>query len=77
MMSLLSKAFGDECAELDALDQRGNADGVKAMAGHQMKAYEVAQGVGEREDFGGHAAFGTTDGLALSPLLRPSRAGGP
>jgi len=67
MMSLLSEALSAMNAPNSTPDQRGNADGVKAMAGPQMKAHKVAQGVGERKDFGGHAAFGTTDGLALSP----------
>lgn len=43
---------GKQGAELDAFDQRGDAGGVEAMAGHQLKAYEVTQGVGQRQNLG-------------------------
>lgn len=58
---------GDQRAESDAVDERRHADGIVAMAGHQDEADKVAERVGQREDFGGHAALGTAYGLALSP----------
>lgn len=68
---------GDQSAESDAVDERWYADGTEAVAGQQDEAHKVAERVGERGDFGGHAALGTAYGLALSPLLRLGRVGGP
>ena len=70
-MALLSKAFGDQRREGEALDQRGQADGVKALPGEEREAHEIAKRVGEGEDLGRQAALGTADGLALSPPFAP------
>jgi hypothetical protein len=41
------------------------------MAGQEDEADEIAQRVGQRQNFGRYAAFGTADGLALSPPFAP------
>jgi len=44
---------------------------IKAMAGQQNEAHQIAERIGEGEDFGRQAAFGAADGLALSPPFAP------
>src|SRR3982750_153760 len=56
MMSLLSKAVSairapNQGAKFEAFDQRRDPDGVKALTGQQLKADEIAQGVGEGQGF--------------------------
>ena len=58
---------GDQCGELDPRDERWDANRIKALSRQQHKADEVAQRVGEGQDFGRHAAFGAANGLALGP----------
>src|SRR6202140_1869325 len=41
------------------------------MAGQENEADEIAERVGQSQNFGRHAAFGTADGLALSPPFAP------
>src|SRR5258708_7896374 len=62
---------GDQRAEFDPLDERRNADGIEALSRQQHESNEVAQGVGEGQDFGRHAALGFADGLAPSPPFAP------
>src|SRR5260370_15519282 len=62
---------GDQRAELDALDQRRHADGIEALSRQQHESDEIAQSVGEGQDFGRHAPLGAADGLALSPPFAP------
>jgi hypothetical protein len=62
---------GDQPAELDVLNQRREADRVEALARKELKADEVAERVGEREDFRRPAALRLADGLALSPPFAP------
>src|SRR5260370_1777165 len=62
---------GDQCAEFDPRDERRDADGIEALSRQQDESDEVAQGIGEGEDFGRHAALGFADGLALSPPFAP------
>src|SRR5216683_4542056 len=62
---------GDQRAELDALDQRRHADGIEALPRQQHESDEIAQSVGEGQDFGRHAPLGTADGLAPSPPFAP------
>jgi hypothetical protein len=51
---------GDQAPELDAVDQRSNAYSVVAVSAQELEANAIAERVGESEDFGGPAAFGTT-----------------
>lgn len=48
---------GDDGAKFDPVNQRGDADAVEAVARHQVETYEITQGVGQRENFGGHPPF--------------------
>jgi hypothetical protein len=48
-------------------------NGVRVL----VEAHEIAERVGEGEDLGGQATLGAADDLALSPLLRLARDGGP
>src|SRR3982074_2815333 len=41
------------------------------MAGQENEANEIAECVGQRQNFSRHAAFGTADGLALRPPFAP------
>src|SRR5215210_5412384 len=63
--------IGDQGTKFDALDQRCDPDGIEALSGQQHEADEIAQGIGEGQDFGRHAALGAADGLARSPPFAP------
>src|SRR3954454_5848515 len=63
--------IGDQGAKFDALDQRRDPDGVEALSGQQLEADKIAQGIGEGQDLGRHAALGAADGLARSPPFAP------
>ena len=67
---------GDEPAEVDVCDQRGDAERVEPLTGQEFEADEISERIGQRDDLGGPAAARATDGLALSPLLCPVRGGG-
>src|SRR5580704_1220127 len=58
---------GDQRGEIDAVEKRRDTDGVEALSWQQHESDEIAERVGEGEDFCRHAAFGAADGLALSP----------
>src|SRR6185312_7923818 len=58
---------GDQSVEEEAVDKRFDTDRIEALARQQDEADEVAEGIGKRQNFGRHAAFRATDGLALSP----------
>ena len=62
---------GDQTSEIDAFDQRLDADRVEAMAGQELEAHKIAERVGQRQDLGGQATLGAADGLALSPPFAP------
>ena len=67
----IERLVGDQRAELDAIDQRGDADRVVALARQEVEADQIAQRVGERQDLGGPTALGLAYGLALSPPFEP------
>ena len=62
---------GKQGAKFDALNQRRDADRIEALPRQQNEADQIAERVGEREDFGGPAAFGFAYGLALSSPFAP------
>jgi len=62
---------GDQGLELNAFDERRNANRIEALARQQHEADKVAERIGEREYLGGHAAFRPADGLILSPPFAP------
>src|SRR5439155_6237740 len=51
--------------------KRPNADRVEALAGQQHETHEIAERVGQCQDFGGHPAFRAADGLVLRPPFAP------
>ena len=72
MMALLSKALSAiKPLEGETVDERSDADRIETVAGQQNEAHEIAECVGQRQDFGRHAAFGPADSLALSPPFAP------
>src|SRR6266481_2787264 len=62
---------GDEALKGETVDERSNPHRIETMAGQENEADEIAQCVGQRQNFGRHAAFGTADGLALRPPFAP------
>src|SRR5688500_10715435 len=58
---------GDQRAEFNVLDQRGNANRVVTLSGQEDEADQIAEGIGQREGLGGPAAFRLASGLALIP----------
>src|ERR1700752_1212801 len=61
----------DQRVQGQSLDERRHAYRVEALSGQQHETHEIAERVGEGQDFGGHAAFRTADRLALSPPFAP------
>ena len=73
----IKSLVSDQAAEFDVLDQRRNADGVKAMAGEQDEPHQIPKCVGQRKDFGGPAALRLADGLIFGPCVyRKLKPGG-
>lgn len=62
---------GDQPAELDALDQRRDADRVEALPRQQNEADQVPQRVCQDQDLGRQAAPRLAYGLARSPPFAP------
>src|SRR4051812_40390502 len=67
----VESGIADQRAECDPVDERRHADRVETLPGQEHKTYEVAERVGERQDFGGQAAFGAANSLALRPPFAP------
>src|ERR1700682_88292 len=62
---------GDHPAKLDPVDERRNANGVEALSRQQDESNQIAERIGEGQNFGRHAPLGAADGLALSPPFAP------
>src|SRR5208337_3829514 len=62
---------GDQRVKAHPCDERRDAHGVEPMAGQEFKADEIAECIGQRQNLGGHAAFGAANDLALSPPFAP------
>lgn len=62
---------GDQSAKGQAIDQRLDANGVEAVTGQKREPHEIAQGIGEGQDFGAQTALGAADRLALGPPFAP------
>src|ERR1700694_2606445 len=72
MMALLSKGLsGRRAPKLEPLDERWDTDSVEALSRQQNESDEVAERIGEGQNFGRHAPLGAADGLALSPPFAP------
>src|SRR3954447_25871587 len=67
----VERRVADQRAECDPVDERRHADRVEALPWQEHEAHKVAERVGERQDFGGQAAFGAANGLARSPPFAP------
>ena len=67
----IERLVADQAFKLDVLDQRRDADRVIAVPWQQDKTDQVAEGVGEGQNFGGEAALGAPYSLALSPPFAP------
>jgi hypothetical protein len=63
--------IGDQGVKRDPIDQRRHADRVIALPRQQHEADEIAERVGQRQDFRRRAALGAADGLAVSPPFAP------
>ena len=61
----------DQPTEIDAFDERFDADGIEPVSRHENEADQIAQRIGQGEDLGRHAAFGMANGLAESPPFAP------
>jgi hypothetical protein len=62
---------GDQSAKGETVDERSDADRIETMARQENKADEIAERIGQRQDFGRHAALGAADRLALGPPFAP------
>jgi len=67
----VERLVGDQRVEGQSLDERRHTHCVEALSWQKHEAYEIAERIGERQDFGGHAAFRAADRLALSPPFAP------
>src|SRR5215204_2974621 len=67
----VESGVADQRREGEPVHERRHADRVEALPWQEHKAHEIAERIRERQDFGGQAAFGAADGLALSPPLAP------
>src|SRR5882757_9972058 len=67
----VERLVGDQRVEGQSFDERWHTHGVKALTREKHEAHQIAERVGERQDFGGHAAFRTTDRLILGPPFAP------
>ncbi len=67
----VERLVGDQALEGDALDQRRHPDRIVGLPWHQDEFDQIAQRIGQRQDFGRPAAYGTADGLAAGPPFAP------
>src|ERR1700685_1572570 len=67
----VERLVGDQRVEGQTLDERRHPHRVEALSRQKHEAHQIAERVGERQDFGGHAAFRTADGLILGPPFAP------
>src|ERR1017187_2726240 len=67
----------EQRTEIYSLNQMLNANVFEALSWQQDKADQIAECIGQSEDFGRHAALGLADRLILRPPLRPVRDGEP
>ena len=53
----VERPVGQHSVELQTLDQRRHAGRIVAVSRHQLEPHQVAQGVGQGQDFGGPSAL--------------------
>src|ERR1019366_429907 len=61
----------EQRTEIYSLDQRLNANGFEALSWQQDKADQIAECIGQSEDFGRHTALGLADRLIVRPPFAP------
>src|SRR4051794_16559765 len=67
----VERRVADQRPKGEPVDERRHAHRVEALPRQKHEAHEIAERVGECQDFGGQAAFGTANGLARSPPFAP------
>src|SRR5436189_2188413 len=67
----VERRVADQRPKGEPVDERRHAHRVEPLPRQKHEAHEIAERVGERQDFGGQAAFGTADGLARSLPFAP------
>ena len=67
----VERLVGEKIVKVDPIDKRRHANGVKSVAWQKDEAHEIAERIGQCEDFGRPAALGFTNGLILSPPFAP------
>src|SRR3982751_4141522 len=67
----VERRVADQRPKGEPVDERRHAHRVEALPRQKHEAHQIAERVGERQDFGGQAAFGAAKGLARSPPLAP------
>src|SRR5712671_8056673 len=67
----VERLVGDQRVEGQSVDEWRHARRVEALSRQKHEAHEIAERIGEGQDFGGHAAFRTADRLALGPPFAP------
>ena len=53
----IKRLVGDQAAEFDIPDQRGDAYSIKSLSRQQAEAHQITQGIGQGQDFGRQTAF--------------------
>ena len=71
IMALLSNALSAISASKANPSISGGTPTVSKRWPSSNEAHEITQRIGERQDFGGHAAFRAANGLALRPPFAP------
>src|SRR5437588_8016014 len=67
----VERLITDERVESQSLDERRHPHRIEALSWQKHEAHEIAERIGEGQDFGGHAAFRAADRLALGPPFAP------
>src|SRR3954463_12417393 len=65
----VERRVADQRPKGEPVDERRHAHRVEALPRQKHEAHKGAERVGERQDRGGQAAFGTANGLTRSPPL--------
>jgi len=61
----------EQRTKIDPLNERLDADSVKALSWQQDKADQIAECIGQSEDFGRYPALGLADRLIFGPPFAP------
>ena len=61
----------EQRTKIDPLDERLDANSVKALSWQQDEVNQIAQRIDQSEDFGRHPALGLADRLILRPPFAP------